>query len=399
MSKFLDLLKRTQALGKQVNLRLAIVAVVLGVGGFAVYKGVQQLGPSKPTAKKVVKAGEENSPETPDVGAPEAGTPGAVEGKLTSAEAPLYGTGAVAEESSPTQYGAETETSASAPVYGTSENSGETVAQDVPGTAPSRAPNRLRPPTRPGGNGAIALNDEDQGTEQPAVSEENSPAGEGPLVQEVPSAETPESAEEPAALTPLPSTRPPGRLGAARSNPLPPSRPFSGASAKAEAAEQETTADLLPVRPNSYGPKAGIASSAALDRGSRHVAAPASHALPATNGVPGERQLEGMQAPSVALEKLAPAEVQVGKIATFETRVRNVGQIAAHEVIVTDHVPRGTRLEATTPQATEAADGTLTWNLGTMQPGDEIAISLQVTPEEEGEIGSVAQVGFAGKAT
>ena len=34
-----------------------------------------------------------------------------------------------------------------------------------------------------------------------------------------------------------------------------------------------------------------------------------------------------------------------------------------------------------------------------MQPGDEIAISMQVTPEAEGEIGSVAQVGFAGKAT
>ena len=163
--------------------------------------------------------------------------------------------------------------------------------------------------------------------------------------------------------------------------------------------EPEATAGLQPVRPNVYGPKAGLASSTAHDRGSRHLATPVSHTHAATHGVPGERQMEGMQAPSVALEKLAPAEVQVGKLATFETRVRNVGQIAAHEVIVTDHVPRGTRLEATTPQATEAADGTLTWNLGTMQPGDEIAISLQVTPEEEGEIGSVAQVGFAGKAT
>ncbi|MBC7853995.1 MAG: DUF11 domain-containing protein, partial [Pirellulaceae bacterium] len=396
---FLDLLKRTQALGKQVNLRLAIVAVVLGVGGFAVYKGVQQLGPSKPTPKKVVKAGEENSPGTPGAGAPEAGAPGAVEGQLTSAEAPLYGGDAVTEEKSPAQYGAETETSVSAPVYGTGENPAEQIDQEIPAEERRSAPNRLRSPTRLGGSGGYALSDENQGADQPAVSEDNSPAGEGPLVQEVPSAEAPENAEEPAALTPLPSTRPPARIGAARSNPLPSSRPFSGASANAEAADSETTAELQPVRPNPYGPKAGSASSTAHDRGSRHVAAPVSHALTASNGVPGERQLEGMQAPSVALEKLAPAEVQVGKLATFETRIRNVGQIAAHEVIVTDHVPRGTRLEATTPQATEAADGTLTWNLGTMQPGDEIAISLQVTPEEEGEIGSVAQVGFAGKAT
>ncbi len=399
MSKFLDLLKRTQAIGKQVNLRLAIVAVVLGVGGFAVYKGVQQLGPSKPTPKKVVKNGEENSPGTPEEGAPEAGAPGSVEGQLISAEGPLYGGGAVTEENAAAQYGTGTESPTNAAVYGAGENSSEPIVQDVPGEAPSSAPNRLRTPTRPSGSGGYALSDENQGAKQPAVSEDNSPAAEGALVQEVPSSETSESAEVPAALATLPSTRPPARLGAARSNPLPSSRPFSGASANAEAAEPEATAALQPVRPNPYGPKAGLAASAAHDRGSRHVAAPVSHALAATNGVPGERQLEGMQAPSVALEKLAPAEVQVGKLATFETRVRNVGQITAHEVIVTDHVPRGTRLEATTPQATEAADGTLTWNLGTMQPGDEIAISLQVTPEEEGEIGSVAQVGFAGKAT
>ena len=156
-----------------------------------------------------------------------------------------------------------------------------------------------------------------------------------------------------------------------------------------EASETEPDPQLQSVRPNPYGPKPG----------SRHLGTKASHTQGTGHSVPGERQLEGMQAPSVALEKLAPAEVQVGKLATFETRVRNVGQISAHEVIVTDHVPRGTRLEATTPQAKEAADGTLTWNLGTMQPGDELAISMQVTPEEEGEIGSVAQVGFAGKAT
>src|SRR5207244_3824747 len=195
---------------------------------------------------------------------------------------------------------------------------------------------------------------------------------------------------EPAVTGSLPSTRPPGKLGSVRANPLPSKSAFSNGGVKAEVTEPEAATELQPIRPNVYGAKPSHAASIGNDRGSRHLATPVSHTHAATHGVPGERQMEGIQAPSVALEKLAPAEVQVGKLATFETRVRNVGQIAAHEVIVTDHVPHKTRLEATTPQATEAADGTLTWNLGNMQPGDEIAITMQVTPEDEGDIGSVA---------
>ncbi len=412
MSKIWDLLKRTQAIGKQVNLRLAIVAVVLGVGGFAVYKGAQQLKPAKVAAKKVVKAGEEKLPGEGDPGAtPEGELTGATEGTggglyQAGGEAPLYGAGAVTQEKGPPQYGAAAaseitvndgtegqpaETSGASAYV--ADNSKEPPVQEVPEGETARAPNRLRPPTRPGG--AYSLNDNNQGAEQPAATEESPGAVEGALVQEVPAVEAADAAEEPAVAGPLPATRPPGRLASVRANPIPSSRPFPGAASRTEMTPPEDNAELQPVRPNAYGAK----PSGGNDRASRHIAAPVSHALAATHGVPGERQMEGMQAPSVALEKLAPAEVQVGKLATFEVRVRNVGQIAAHDVIVTDHVPRGTRLEATTPQATEAADGTLTWNLGNMQPGDEIAISMQVTPEEEGEIGSVAQVGFAGKAT
>lgn len=415
MSKFADLLKRTQALGKQVNLRLAIVAVVLGVGGFAVYKGVQQLQPGKPAPKKVVKAG-----ETEPGAAPEAGANGGTEAQLTSAtgapgaegqpaaEGPLYGGATVTEGSGATQYGGgTTEVTVNDGSQGQAGTAGETSAYgggsaaEQPGQTGSTlksagAPNRLRPPTRPAGGGTYGVSDDNQGAEQPAATEE-SPAAEGALVQEVPESETAQATTEPAVAGPLPSTRPPGKLGSVRANPLPAKSAFAGGGVKAEVAEPETATELQPVRQNVYGSKVG--ATIGNDHGTRHVAAPVSHSHAATHGVPGERQMEGMQAPSVALEKLAPAEVQVGKLATFETRVRNVGQIAAHEVIVTDHVPRGTRLEATTPQATEAADGTLTWNLGNMQPGDEIAISMQVTPEEEGEIGSVAQVGFAGKAT
>ncbi|MCE9529055.1 MAG: DUF11 domain-containing protein, partial [Planctomycetales bacterium] len=416
MSKFWDVLKRTQAIAQQVNVRLAIVAVVLGVGGFAVYKGVQQMKPSTPTPKKVVKAGEEATPgKTEPSAAPEGAVAGGASG-TAGAEPPLYGAGAAPQENGPAAYGAGGEVAPvggvagqpeEPPAYGTGGDANNQYAQEAPAEEKPGAPNRLRPPTRPaGGVGAYTLTDVNQESKEPAATEGASPAAEGALVTEVPTAETPE-AEQPTATESLPTTRPPSKIGAVPANPIPSKSAFSGsgsgtgsgAGSNSEVTEPEAGAETRPVRPNPYGPKAGISATSLKDPASRHVAAPVSHALAATHGVPGERNLEGMQAPSVALEKLAPAEVQVGKLASFETRVRNVGQIAAHDVIVTDHVPKGTRLEATTPQATEAADGTLTWNLGTMQPGDEIAISMQITPEEEGEIGSVAQVGFAGKAT
>jgi uncharacterized repeat protein (TIGR01451 family) len=116
-------------------------------------------------------------------------------------------------------------------------------------------------------------------------------------------------------------------------------------------------------------------------------------------GAPGPRQLEGVQAPSLALEKAAPSEIQVGKPATFQIKVRNVGQVEAHEVVVHDEVPKGTRFVDATPQAARAQDGSLAWQLGTLRPGEEQTISLQVMPTDEGEIGSVARVSFQAQAS
>jgi uncharacterized repeat protein (TIGR01451 family) len=114
---------------------------------------------------------------------------------------------------------------------------------------------------------------------------------------------------------------------------------------------------------------------------------------------PGERQFEGPQQPSVGLEKVSPSEIQVGKPATFALYVRNMGQIAAQHVTVTDHIPNGTQLIEARPQPQQSPDGSLVWNLGTMQPGEETQITLQVMPQTEGEIGSTAHLSFAAAAT
>jgi uncharacterized repeat protein (TIGR01451 family) len=114
---------------------------------------------------------------------------------------------------------------------------------------------------------------------------------------------------------------------------------------------------------------------------------------------PGERQFEGPQQPSIALEKVAPSEIQVGKPARFDLYIRNTGQVPAAGVVITDHVPAGTQFLEARPTPQESSTGELVWALGVMQPGEEQQITVQVMPQTEGEVGSTAQVTFAAAAT
>ena len=106
-----------------------------------------------------------------------------------------------------------------------------------------------------------------------------------------------------------------------------------------------------------------------------------------------------MQSPQLTIQKFAPKEIQVGKPATFRVTVRNTGQIPACEVEVRDQVPKGTRLLGTTPQANRGARGEFVWTLGTIRPGEESTVEMQLMPTAEGEIGSVATVHFGADAS
>ncbi len=114
---------------------------------------------------------------------------------------------------------------------------------------------------------------------------------------------------------------------------------------------------------------------------------------------PGSRYLDGSQNPILQIHKRAPEEIQVGKKATFVITVRNAGNAAAHEVTVIDRVPRGARFAESSPAISPTADGVLTWSLGEMGAGDERTINLQIIPEVEGEVGSVASVHFSAQAS
>ncbi|MFM8573570.1 MAG: hypothetical protein ACKOAU_18385 [Pirellula sp.] len=114
---------------------------------------------------------------------------------------------------------------------------------------------------------------------------------------------------------------------------------------------------------------------------------------------PGSRQFDGSQNPSLEIHKRAPEEVQVGVSATFTAVVRNVGNATAFDVQVTDAIPKGARLVRTFPEAQRVGNDGLSWNLGELAAGRESTISMEIVPETEGEIGSVASVKFAAQAS
>jgi len=143
-------------------------------------------------------------------------------------------------------------------------------------------------------------------------------------------------------------------------------------------------------------PPTAASSYAAIDSSASAAAVVPS---PLASDTPGDRGLEGTQTPTLTLEKRAPNEVSVGQAAPFKIIVRNVGNVTAHGVVVTDRVPQGTKLVTASPDFTQTADGAIAWQLGDLDPGDQAQVSIELMPLVEGEIGSVAQVTFRAQAS
>jgi uncharacterized repeat protein (TIGR01451 family) len=122
----------------------------------------------------------------------------------------------------------------------------------------------------------------------------------------------------------------------------------------------------------------------------------------AGQGRPGPVQLEGVQSPQLTVEKRGPREVQVGKPARYEIFVRNVGSATAQDVFLRDAVPYGTSLITTTPPAApgqSGPDAELVWPLGELPPGGQARVVIELMPQTEGDIGSVASVSFRAEAS
>ncbi len=189
------------------------------------------------------------------------------------------------------------------------------------------------------------------------------------------------------------------------SNPTLPSTQSTNAFASPTKNDFPPVATLgIPTQPNSFVsqslPSLPVSSSTIDSPSSISANSPGSPKLVGfSSAAPGVRQLEGSQNPSMEIQKRAPSEVQVGIPATFTVLVRNVGNATAFDVNVVDAVPKGARLLRTSPQAQQNGPNGLTWKLGEMAAGAEQMITIELVPESEGEIGSVASVNFAAQAS
>ena len=154
-----------------------------------------------------------------------------------------------------------------------------------------------------------------------------------------------------------------------RSNPPAKSSPFSNASSTTPRTNSRIGANLRP--------GAGIGGLAKLSK-----------------NVPGERQLEGVQAPALTVEKFSPREIQVNQTADFQLIIKNVGRVPAEGVQVFDQTPSGTEFLGASPEPSTSRGGDLRWDIGTLRPGQEKRIKIQLKPIRHGEIGSVAHVTF-----
>ena len=185
--------------------------------------------------------------------------------------------------------------------------------------------------------------------------------------------------------------------------------PFANRSAVTATPPSRPVARKTPEKPASQPRSNPLGSSVNASLASRRSPASNSTSLNAqlassvsARGMdtPGDRKLEGVQAPSLTIEKISPREIQVNQSADFEIKVRNVGRVVANDVVVVDRVPSGTEFIGASPEPTKLdRSGEVQWTVGTIEPGQEKRIRYQLRPTKPGEIGSVAHVLFSTQAS
>jgi uncharacterized repeat protein (TIGR01451 family) len=390
---------------QRVNARIAILLVVLAIGSVAVWQGFRHMAANKPkTPTKQVATGVQSAAagvvQTVGAALPDDQLPGgAASGvqPLGSAYGQSAGSGASdINQVNPYATAAQPATiPPSASLYGPA--TGPNVPDNPYRTSVGDEPPPTTPPTSPYAQAAEQTTPESPGAAAPpedpiaAFARKFGKTDRSTLAPVV----SPQQARESAAAG--------GSSAESFSSPYTAEQP-SPQTAPLVSSPADTPPTRLPTpslgnSPSGFSPNAAGASRSSIGQPLIQDHSPAADGAVRAAATPGQRQLEGPQQPSITIEKFAPSEIQVGKAATLELVVRNSGQVPAQNVVVSDHVPAGTQLIDVKPPTSHAADGSLVWQLGTMQPGDDTTITIQVMPQEEGELGSTAQVAFAAQAT
>lgn len=94
---------------------------------------------------------------------------------------------------------------------------------------------------------------------------------------------------------------------------------------------------------------------------------------------------------SVVLEWVGPDQLRVGQPFVYELVVRNVGRAVAQDVVVRDQFPASMKVITIEPQGSSEADG-YSWSVGSIEPGNEKHIRVEMVPTEKGELTREATV-------
>jgi len=139
-------------------------------------------------------------------------------------------------------------------------------------------------------------------------------------------------------------------------------------------------ADLPRIDASAGANSAPSAAAGAAAATSQPMAAPA-HQRPGVLFV--------QRSPSISIETLGPRQIMIGKESAFEVTIRNAGDVAAEEVVVSVDIPSWAEVQgaeastgATRSQSPAESDGQFRWQLGRLEAKSDQKLILRIVPRE-----------------
>jgi uncharacterized repeat protein (TIGR01451 family) len=117
----------------------------------------------------------------------------------------------------------------------------------------------------------------------------------------------------------------------------------------------------------------------------------------ATEPAAKDDNANGRQEPAVSLEWSAPASARIGVPGDYSLIVRNTSTIPVQQVLMRVRVPPGMTAAATEPPALTEAN-VLVWELGTLTPRQQRALTMRLVAQARGDLLPQAWVTFTGSS-
>lgn len=96
--------------------------------------------------------------------------------------------------------------------------------------------------------------------------------------------------------------------------------------------------------------------------------------------------------PLVTVLKKGPASQTTGGVVQYHIHVKNIGHYTAEQVRVVDEIPSSIRLDYSDPVPTKLEGGKASWDIPTLQPGEERTLRIDLKPLRPGAVVSTASV-------